>query len=162
MRSPALAALTVLALALLGCSGGDGDNSSADAAPTIDAAPQADAPPTATAHGEACTVNAASPQSTCPTGYVCIGTADAAPGFCSTQCAAFGEACDDFVGPGAAGCFIYSGGTAEAPEEPYFCRIFCQGPAEIGCTAETCDGTCPNDLTCTDISGGQGVSACEV
>ncbi len=149
--------------------GGGGGGSTPDAKIYMDApASTPDAPgsgSSATGLGQSCTPPASgSGQGDCPAGYVCLNLQGGTHPWCSKPCTqGAGDMCAmGYTGPGAAGCFeqiSFNNGP-----QMLFCGITCSGDVN-GCTATTCNGTCPSGLACSaslmDGSGNTLGSACQ-
>ena len=156
----ALAALTLLSVLAMapacggggdddggGGGGGDGDGDGVDGGVVA-----ADATPY-TGLGQTCEGDG---QGNCPTGFECIALAGGS--WCSKMCEnGDHEFCQTgYAGPGIPACIVGVSTDGDMVPEFTMCGIVCEGIQGTGCTPETCDGTCPDDLACTSpVSNGE-------
>ena len=166
-----VSAVTVCAT-VFACGGDDTNhtNGDPDAKVYMDAKVFMDAPGTGSnatmGLGQPCTPPSGSAgQGDCPAGYTCLNLTNASHPWCSKQCATgAGDMCaQGYTGPGVAGCIeqiTFQGSNAAVN----FCGITCAGDNVNGCTATTCTGACPGQMTCTatltNTSGSAVGSAC--
>lgn len=157
IRLAALTLLSVLAIAP-SCGGGGDDDGGGDGdgdgggdgvdgggVVAADAAPYAGLGQTCEGEG----------QGNCPDGFQCIALTSGT--WCSKECESGDHAfCQEgYAGPGLPACIV--GVSTDGDQVPEFtmCGIVCEGIEGTGCTAETCDGTCPGELSCTSsVSNG--------
>lgn len=150
---------------IFACGGDDSSKSQTqtDAKVYMDAKVFMDAPGTGSGYtglGQPCTPPmTGSGQGDCPAGYTCLNLSGASHAWCSKPCSTSADTCaTGYTGPGVAGCIesiTFGSGMAAID----YCGITCAGTVN-GCTAQTCTGACPGQMTCTGaFSGGTG-SAC--
>jgi hypothetical protein len=135
-----------------GDGGGDGDG--VDAGGTLaDAAPYAGLGQTCEGEG----------QGNCPVGFQCIALEGG--NWCSKECETHPECQEGYTGPGIPACIVGVDTNNDQMADFVMCGIVCEGIAGTGCTADTCDGTCPGELACTSPVSNQDMEevgkACE-
>ena len=121
-----------------GGGGGGGDGADAGDVSTPDAAGPH------TGLGQVCEGEG---QGDCPTGFLCLPLGAAS--WCSKECENHTTCQEGYTGPGLPACVFQISTEGDAEPELVVCGIVCEGIEGTGCTAETCDGTCPEELTCT-------------
>ena len=107
--------------------------------------------------GQTCVPDVNDPQGDCAAGFICLDLNGTSGPFCTIMCVPPAEIANDpcpnltdYVGPGAARCFI---SVTDAEGNPLFstCAVICEdapGDPEI-CTADDeCNGECPGDQAC--------------
>jgi hypothetical protein len=170
LLSCSLVAAVTIGATVFACGGDDGGktNMGPDAKVYMDARVVLDAPGTGSGYmglGQPCTPPMqGSGQGDCPSGYICLNLNGASHPWCSKPCNTASDTCaQGYTGPGVASCLEQiTFGSGTQPID--FCGITCAGVGVNGCTAATCTGACPGQMTCTATltnTGGSAVgSAC--
>lgn len=139
------------AIAIAACGGGDDEPDAAPPEPTL---------------GQSCVPSDTDPQGDCAPGFICLDLNGTSGPFCTIMCVpAATDPCPnltDYVGPGAARCFVQ---VTDANGMPLFntCAVVCDdaaGDPEICMGEEDCNGDCPGDQACNgELSNANGVVA---